>query len=187
VYVFQLSLLEQNYKTEFRCYQAGKHTSPTAGSFIRPSRPVDQPLGFLQALQKKYASDNSNSAAFTSSGKGLERPIEISGKVVEEVGFEKIRQQLARFYELQIVLLDGLCIAGVAPDVTAQHGAKRSKRVATYRESCPKITELDLSRNLFETWGEVAGVCVALPSSRALKPSAFKIRRRIIPVLNVID
>ncbi|KAI9878772.1 MAG: hypothetical protein M1830_010574 [Pleopsidium flavum] len=153
-----------------------KRKSPTAGSFVRPSRPVDQPLGFLQALHQKYASDNPQSSTFISSGKGLERPIEISGKVVEEVGFEKIRLQLARLYELQIVLLDGLCIAGLLSDAQAHHKGIWLKELDRIEESCPKITELDLSRNLIESWGEVAGVCIALSKLKSLRLNGNRFR-----------
>ena len=39
--------------------------------------------------------------------------IRISGKTVEEVGFEKINQQLASLHDLHVVILDGLCIRGI--------------------------------------------------------------------------
>lgn len=150
-------------------YQAGRRKSPTAGSFVRPSRPVDKPLSFLEALHNKYASESSKSTTPSSHGRSSEKPIEISGKVVEEVGFEKIREQLARLYELQIVLLDGLCIAGVLSDGTAQQEARWLQELERIEETCPKIVELDLSRNLIETWAEVEGVCTSLPRLKSLK------------------
>ncbi len=156
-------------KAHHTYYQAGRRNSPTAGSFIRPSRPIDQPVGFLQALQSKYASDKAAMTASESSAKDSEKPIEISGKVVEEVGFEKIRQQLARLYELQIVLLDGLRIAGALSEAAEHNREAWSKELERIRETCPQITELDLSRNLVETWAEVAGVCAALPKLRSLR------------------
>lgn len=126
-------------------------------------------MGFLEALQNKYASESSTSTTADSHGKNSEKPIEISGKVVEEVGFEKIRQQLARLHELQIILLDGLRIAGVLSDAKAQQWPRWLEELERIEESCPEITDLDLSRNLIETWAEIEGVCTALPKLKSLR------------------
>jgi len=150
-------------------YQAGRRNSPTAGSFVRPSRSVDPPVGFLEALHNKYASESSKSTTLNSHGESSEKPIKISGKVVEEVGFEKIREQLARLQELQIVLLDGLCIAGVLSDATAQQEVRWLQELGNIEETCPKITELDISKNLIESWAEVEGLCTALPKLKTVK------------------
>ena len=90
-------------------------------------------------------------------------------KTVEEVGFEKIRQQLAILNELKIVLLDGLCLATPRDD----------PELAKIRETCPKIQELDLSRNLFERWEEVVKICEQLEELRSLK---VKVRLPWCPV-----
>lgn len=126
-------------------------------------------MGFLEALHNKYASESSKSTTLSSHSESSEKPIIISGKVVEEVGFEKIREQLARLYELQIVLLDGLCIAGVLSDATAQQESRWLQEVERIGKTCPQITELDLSRNLIETWAEIEGVCTALPKLKSLR------------------
>lgn len=93
----------------------------------------------------------------------------ISGKVVEEVGFEEIRQRLATLNELRIVLLDGLCVAGVQPlpwiDSSELHLQAR-QRIA---DQNLKIVELDLSRNLLEKWADVISICVGLKSLKILK------------------
>ena len=73
---------------------------------------------------------------------------------MEEVGFEKIRQQLAELQELQIVVLDGACIALVESDVEKQN---------------LKIIELDLSRNLLEDWHEITAICKSLRYLKSLK------------------
>lgn len=124
-------------------------------------------MGFLQALRAKYASDAPTS-------NGTERlwnapAIEISGKVVEEVGFEKIRQQLARLYALEIVLLDGLCIAGVLPEAASANEEVWLEELERIKATCPAVTELDLSRNLLETWGEVEGICAVLPKLKSIR------------------
>jgi hypothetical protein len=86
-----------------------------------------------------------------------ESQIEISGKVVEEVGFDKIRQQLAQLHELKIVIVDGLRVA-IAEN--AERGIK---------ETCPKIIELDLSRNLFEDYQEIMKICRGLENLKILR------------------
>ena len=73
---------------------------------------------------------------------------------MEEVGFEKIRQQLAELQELRIVVLDGSCIAAVENDLEKQK---------------VKITELDLSRNLIEDWREITTICKSFYYLKSLK------------------
>lgn len=108
----------------------GKSPSPTAASFIKASRKQDPRRSFIQAVKRKYAGENPQ-------GQSSERPNVISGKVVEEVGFEKIEEQQRRVHELKIVLVDGQQIENaVAP------GDESIENV------CPSIVELDLSRNL---------------------------------------
>lgn len=162
-------------------YRAGLSQSATAGSFIRPNRPFDQPLSFIQALHKKYAYDTE--VAPTTDGGQLvtEEPITISGKVVEEVGFEKIRQLLATLYELRIVLLDGGCVAGLGTSPWPWFGALQEESVRDQyqnsylaqwdkvKQTCPNITELDLSRNLLEVWTDVAVICRGLEKLEILK------------------
>jgi hypothetical protein len=81
----------------------------------------------------------------------------ISGKkVAEEVGFDKIRAQLAQLHELKIVLVDGLQV----------YCAEKDK---TIRDVCPKIAELDLSRNLFESCMEILRISGELDNLRTLK------------------
>ena len=129
----------------------GQSTSPTAGSFIRPSRKADKPQSFLQALEQKYAppSDADDS-------------IQISGKVVEEVGFEKIQRHLQNFQELRTVILDKRCISIEVPDYGLQHLCDDVQDLQL------KVRELDLSRNLLETWSGVLSLCTVLPHLRML-------------------
>lgn len=85
------------------------------------------------------------------------KEIEISGKIVYEVGFDKIRAQLAQLHELKIVLVDGMRIA------QAETEDKKIRKV------CPKIVELDLSRNLFQTCEEIIKICAELDNLRSLR------------------
>ncbi|KMP01584.1 tubulin-specific chaperone E [Coccidioides immitis RMSCC 2394] len=127
-----------------------RSNSPTAGSFLRPARLADRPRGFLEALRTKGS-----------------RPIEISGKVVEEVGFEKIRKQLAALRELKIVILDGMRLRGVLA-VDADNDL-RKRELEKIKDTCPMIRELDLNRNFLADWIEVMDICEQFMDLRSLK------------------
>lgn len=148
---------------------SGKSNQSTAGSFVRPSRPSEPPRNFQEALREKYASEFEQTLAQgTPSAQSGTQAIEISGKVVEEVGFDKIRKQLAELQELRIVLLDGLRISGVLssydqPDAQAREAARE---IAV---TCPKVVELDLSRNLLCRWRDVWEICNQLKHLKRLK------------------
>lgn len=86
-----------------------------------------------------------------------QKEIQISGKVVEEVGFDKIRAQLAELTELRIVIVDSQRIR-----TATANGEGIS-------ETCPKIVELDLSRNLFETCSEIIKICSELRNLKSLR------------------
>ncbi|KAI0021534.1 RNI-like protein [Xylariomycetidae sp. FL0641] len=121
--------------------------SPTAASFVRPTRPAEAPRSFIQALQEKYTAELSHASA-----------IQFSGKVAEEVGFEKIRRKQAQLEELKYVVLDGMCITSVRKDGEPP-----------IAETCPKVVELDLSRNLFQSLEVVVDICSELPNLRSLR------------------
>jgi tubulin-specific chaperone E len=133
-------------------------SSPRCASFIRSTRAADKPRSFLEALRYKYAEDGLEHAPAQT-----DASIEISGKVVEEVGFERIRKQQALLQELKIVVLDGLRIRGNGDEAEV---ARLPDEIAN---TCPSITELDLSRNLLENWSDVAEICSPLKKIRVLK------------------
>lgn len=84
----------------------------------------------------------------------------ISGKVAEEIGFDKIRKQQAQLHELKIVIVDGLRVDSAS---TADDQGK------PIREVCPKVTELNLSRNLFVNFGPIIEICSHLDELRGLR------------------
>lgn len=129
---------------------------------MRPNRPIDKPLGFLDALRQKYAAQEVNT-------RDRDVEISISGKTVEEVGFEKIARQLANLHELRIVLLDGLRIAGVTARPFAIHQESFFQELRQVGEQDLQIQELDLSRNLLEDWTDVLCTCAQLKFLRILK------------------
>ncbi|KAI3274298.1 hypothetical protein CBS147309_4202 [Penicillium roqueforti] len=152
-------------------YFSCKSKHPTAGSFVRPSRPSDQPLSFLEALREKYASEPEHGLSHNAlaSGAAIQgKAIEISGKVVEEVGFDKIRKQLAELQELRIVLLDGLRVVGVLASYN-QAQVSHIEAAQKIGETCPRITELDLSRSLLSRWRDVWDICDQLKHLKRLR------------------
>ncbi|KAE8452380.1 hypothetical protein EG329_001080 [Mollisiaceae sp. DMI_Dod_QoI] len=117
-----------NGKRYFFC----KSLVPTAASFLKSTRSPDPSRSFIQAVKLKYAGEDPQR-----SFKSLEHPNVISGKVVEEVGFDKIQEQQRRLHDLKVVLVDGQQI-DVAEDKVDE----------PVQILCPSIVELDLSRNL---------------------------------------
>ena len=121
-------------------------------------------------MHEKYASEFEQQRAKNASSNAVStsKVIQISGKVVEEVGFDKIRKQLAELEDLRIVLLDGLRIAGVLPsyDQPEDQVAEAAPRIAA---TCPKIFELDLSRSLLSRWKDVWEICNQLKQLKHLR------------------
>jgi tubulin-specific chaperone E len=132
---------------------SGQSPSPTAASFVRTTRGKDKEQSFLEAVHAKYAPENPARLDTMS-------PNEISGKVVEEVGFDKIREQQSQLHELKIVLVDGMRIN------KAQHDPRKYLEISVV---CPKIVELDLSRNLFENFWQIIEIFRHLVELRKLR------------------
>jgi hypothetical protein len=142
---------------------------------VRPSRPSDPPRGFAEALRDKYASEFEQELAHHASVEGegegdagQKNAIEISGKVVEEVGFDKIRKQLAELAELRIVLVDGMCVVGVLPSYEPDQSLVE-QACQEIMQTCPKIIELDLSRSLLSRWRDVWQICDSLKQLKRLR------------------
>jgi hypothetical protein len=120
---------------------------------VRPNRPYDQAITAVEAVRQKYAS-----------GLGEDQPtsIRISGKAVEEVGFDKIQRQMSDLAQLQIIVLDGLCVYGHDVDDGNPEGP-------SFASVCAKTKELDLSRNLFEDVADLLRICGGLEKLESLK------------------
>ncbi|OKL59883.1 hypothetical protein UA08_04666 [Talaromyces atroroseus] len=161
---------EHKGKRYFTCV----NNQPTAASFVRPTRPVDKARTFLEALHQKYASEFEEEVAKRKAANGddfqMNETIQFNGKVVEEVGFEKIRKQLAELQELKVVLLDGLRVVGVLKDNDSDDDkSEYIEELQKIERTCPKITELDLSRNLLYRWQDVQDICKQLAKLKSLK------------------
>lgn len=124
---------------------------------MRPSRPADPTRHFLDAVQVKYASEYT-----LADGRRAAEEIVFFGKRAEEVGFEKIRHQQANIAELKVVIVDDL-------QLDAAYAQGEREEEGLIGRTCPKITQLDLSRNLFDTLGPVADICRELPALNCLR------------------
>ncbi|EXJ85067.1 hypothetical protein A1O3_05742 [Capronia epimyces CBS 606.96] len=148
-------------------------SSATAASFVRPSRKDDPERTLLEAIKFKYAASN-DPARSSGSGDATEGTIEISGKVVEEVGFDKIKKQLSILSDLKIVLVDELVVSGIAP-----RGASREDIQAAQIElarTCPNIVELELGWNIIETWQDIVDSSAPFKKLKILKASGLRLR-----------
>ncbi|TLD29304.1 hypothetical protein PspLS_03942 [Pyricularia sp. CBS 133598] len=138
-------------------YFACLSRSPTAASFVRPTRPSDPPRSFVEAVRDKYADDAVSDAA------SRPKEIVISGKVAEEIGFDKIRRRMAQLHELTIIIVDGARISFVSSSDGSSEGE------SSVKETCPRIVELDISRNLISNMSTVVEICSQLSDLRNLR------------------
>lgn len=136
-------------------WHKGKSKSPTAASFVRPTRTAEAPRSFVAALKEKYTAEIATG--------GIE--IRFSGKLAEEVGFEKIRRKQADLAELKHAILDGTRVARAYDDDDEGEGVDEQR----IGDTCPKVINLELSRNLFTHLGTVVGICSELPGLRNLR------------------
>ncbi|KAK8042102.1 hypothetical protein PG993_006625 [Apiospora rasikravindrae] len=132
-------------------YFTCKSKSPTAASFVRPTRTAEPPRSFVAALKEKYTAEIATG--------GIE--IRFSGKLAEEVGFEKIRRKQADLAQLKHAILDGMRVARAYDGEGGDN-----ERIG---ETCPKVINLELSRNLFTHLGTVVEICSELPGLRNLR------------------
>lgn len=76
---------------------------------------------------------------------------EINAPFLEMVGFSKVNRKQSKFDELKIVWLREQCVS---------HAGEPGE----LEELCPNLEELDLSRNLINSWKMVADICSQLCS-----------------------
>ncbi|MDI1490763.1 MAG: hypothetical protein OHK93_001967 [Ramalina farinacea] len=161
----------------FKYFQC-KSPSSTAASFIRPNRPANTPLGFIEAIKSKYATAEDSS----------DDSISISGKTVEEVGFDKIQRQLAALPELKIIILDGLPMKSLSSQPSQDKGTgdidlDLPSEAAQWLQQL-KVEELDLSRTLLERWSDALSLVGLLPKLSTLKLSGNRFRCLSSPPLS---
>lgn len=83
--------------------------------------------------------------------------------MAEEVGFDKIRQKQAQLADLKNVFLDGARVAYASPISGSQTDEQ------SISQACPKVVELDISRNLFNQFSTVVDICSELKALQVLR------------------
>ena len=151
-------------KRMFRC----QSSSPTAASFLRPSRKPDPERMLLEAIRFKYA------PAAKHASDAADQAIEISGKVVEEIGFERVQKQLSALADLKIVLVDELVVSSIALHSASTEDVRKAQH--ELQQTCPNIVELDVGWNVIETWQDVVDMCTPFPKLKILKAGGLRLR-----------
>ncbi|XP_053973268.1 tubulin-specific chaperone E isoform X1 [Hylaeus volcanicus] len=126
-----------------------KARHPTSGSFIRPGK-AKFGISCPQAIKIRYGLIDDELA-------GIDRDTltslqkEINAPFLEVVGFSKVNRKQSKFDQLKIVWLRQQCVSTAGnPD--------------ELKELCPNLEELDISRNLINSWQIVADICCQLHS-----------------------
>jgi len=76
---------------------------------------------------------------------------EMNAPFLELVGFSKVNKKQSKFDQLKIVWLREQCVSNVGEPQELE-------------KLCPNLEELDLSRNLINSWKIVANICSQLRS-----------------------
>ncbi|XP_012175733.1 tubulin-specific chaperone E isoform X2 [Bombus affinis] len=124
-----------------------KARHPTSGSFIRPGK-AKFGISCPEAIKIRYGLINDELA-------GIDRDTltslqkEINAPFLEVVGFSKVNKKQSKFDQLKIVWLREQCVS-----TTGNPGE--------LKELCPNLEELDLSKNLINSWRIIADICCQL-------------------------
>ncbi|GAB7338979.1 hypothetical protein MBLNU457_5648t1 [Dothideomycetes sp. NU457] len=141
----------------------------TAASFIRATAASDSSRSFLQALREKYVSDGSATGqAGSSTSLEGQKTVFISGKEVEELGYDKISRRQAQLHDLRIAIVDDMMIA--------ERSKPADPEATSLSDLLPNLLELDLSRNLYEDASVVLQMCIRLPSIKTLTLDGNRLR-----------
>lgn len=125
------------------------HRHSTSGSFIRPGK-VKLGISCPQAIRMRYGLINDELAGIDRDEVSNLRK-EINAPFLEMVGFSKVNKKQSKFDQLKIVWLREQCVSNMGEP-------------GELEELCPNLEELDLSRNLINSWKLVADICTQLHS-----------------------
>ncbi|KAJ3235913.1 hypothetical protein HDU78_004915 [Chytriomyces hyalinus] len=131
---------------------------------------------FLSALRVKYSNRSSKTRRSDQVEKvkssGL-RTRAVGEEVdVELVGWDKTRKQQSELERISIVGLAGMHIGWLDPALTAiscRTFAPSDQTHGSISAVCPAIEDLDLSRNLFSNWHDIARITMELKKLESLR------------------
>ncbi|XP_012522074.1 tubulin-specific chaperone E isoform X2 [Monomorium pharaonis] len=126
-------------------YFQARHS--TSGSFIRPGK-AKFGISCPQAIKMRYGLIDDELAGIDRDEVSSLRK-EINAPFLELVGFSKVNKKQSKFDELKIVWLREQCVSNAGEPHELE-------------ELCPNLQELDLSRNLINSWKIVVDICLQL-------------------------
>ncbi|XP_015599649.1 tubulin-specific chaperone E isoform X2 [Cephus cinctus] len=120
---------------------------PTSGSFIRPGK-VKLGISCPQAIRARYGLINDELVGIDKDNlNSLQK--EINAPFLEMVGFSKVNKKQSKFDQLKVIWLREQCVSDAG-------------RPRELEELCPNLDELDISRNLINSWKFVSEICCQL-------------------------
>ena len=125
---------------------------PGSASFIKANlKNIRTGRDFIEALRERYLMKGDKIEDIeVSLGPGTK-------KAIETVGWDKIYKKQKRLDTLREVGLKDMLID------------RRRTEKGSIKETCGAIQDLDLSRNLFESWEHVAEICIELEQLESLR------------------
>ncbi|KAF7993113.1 hypothetical protein HCN44_005894 [Aphidius gifuensis] len=128
----------------------------TSGSFVRPGK-INTGISCPTAIKNRYGFIDDELAGVDKDNITSLRK-EINAPFLEMVGFSKVNKKQSTFDRLKIVWLREQCVSSYGNDKELE-------------ELCPNIFELDLSKNLFNSWETIANICTQLKKLERLNVS----------------
>ncbi|XP_072755413.1 tubulin-specific chaperone E-like [Anoplolepis gracilipes] len=128
-------------------YFQAKHS--TSGSFIRPGK-VKFGISCPLAIKMRYGLIDDELAGIDREEVSSLRK-EINAPFLDLVGFSKVNKKQSKFDQLKIVWLREQCVSDAG-------------KPEELKELCPNLEELDISKNLINSWKIVANICSQLHS-----------------------
>lgn len=128
-----------------KIYFKARH--PTSGSFVRPGK-IRTGVSCPSAIKNRYGLIDDELAGVDRDNITSLRK-EINAPFLEMVGFSKVNKKQSTFDRLKIVWL-------------REHYVSSSGNDNELEQFCPNIMELDLSKNLFNSWITISEICSQL-------------------------
>lgn len=135
-------------------YFQARHS--TSGSFIRPGK-AKFGISCSQAIKMRYGLVDDELAGIDRDEVSSLRK-EINAPFLELVGFSKVNKKQSKFDQLKIIWLREQCVSSAGEP-------------GELEKLCPNLEELDISRNLINSWKIVADICCQLHSLARLNVS----------------
>jgi hypothetical protein len=165
-----------------------------SGSFIKVSNDeIEFAQNFREVLRSKYEvitkskagvnhgskMASSDVSAQDSNGDGVKDGVVYFGgdsKIeVTTVGWEKVSKKLSKLAELKEVGVAAMQVGwpfkpeSSSPEDIAKCMEEEEKEIELISQTTPSIIDLDLSKNLFESWNEVSKLCRGLKKLESLR------------------